>query len=25
LLDIVFKWMPYFFICFPVPGLKAKK
>jgi hypothetical protein len=25
LLDIVFKWIPYFFICFPVPGLKAKK
>jgi hypothetical protein len=25
LLDIVFRWMPYFFICFPVPGLKAKK
>jgi len=25
LLDIVFRWMPYFFICFPVPGLKGKK
>jgi hypothetical protein len=25
LLDIVFKWIPYFFICFPVPGLKGKK
>jgi hypothetical protein len=25
LLDIVFRWMPYFFICFPLPGLKAKK
>lgn len=25
LLDIIFHWMPYFFICFPVPGFKAKK
>ena len=25
LLDIIFHWIPYFFICFPVPGLKAKK
>ena len=25
LLDIIFRWMPYFFICFPIPGLKAKK
>lgn len=25
LLDIVFHWMPYFFICFPLPGFKAKK
>jgi hypothetical protein len=25
LLDIVFRWLPYFFICFPIPGLKAKK
>jgi hypothetical protein len=25
LLDIVFKWIPYFFICFPIPGLKGKK
>lgn len=24
LLDFVFKWMPYFFICFPLPGFKAK-
>jgi hypothetical protein len=25
LLDFIFRWMPYFIICFPVPGLKAKK
>jgi hypothetical protein len=25
LLDLIFHWLPYFFICFPVPGLKAKK
>ena len=25
LLDIVFKWIPYFFICFPIPGFKGKK
>src|SRR6185436_11781261 len=25
LLDFVFRWMPFFIICFPVPGLKAKK
>jgi hypothetical protein len=25
LLDIVFRWLPYFVICFPVPGLKAKR
>jgi hypothetical protein len=25
LLDIVFRWMPYFFICFPLPGFKGKK
>jgi hypothetical protein len=24
LLDFVFRWLPYFVICFPVPGLKAK-
>jgi hypothetical protein len=24
LLDFVFRWLPYFIICFPVPGLKAK-
>jgi hypothetical protein len=25
LLDIIFRWLPYFFICFPLPGFKAKK
>ena len=25
LLDFIFRWMPYFIICFPVPGLKGKK
>ena len=25
LFDFLFKWLPYFFICFPLPGLKAKK
>jgi hypothetical protein len=25
LLDFIFRWMPYFIICFPVPGLKAKR
>jgi hypothetical protein len=25
LLDIIFRWLPYFLICFPVPGLKGKK
>jgi hypothetical protein len=25
LLDFVFRWMPFFIFCFPVPGLKAKK
>ncbi len=24
-LDIIFRWIPYFVICFPLPGLKAKK
>lgn len=24
LLDFIFRWLPYFIICFPVPGLKAK-
>jgi hypothetical protein len=25
LLDIIFRWMPYFMICFPLPGFKGKK
>jgi hypothetical protein len=25
LFDIIFKWLPYLIICFPLPGLKAKK
>jgi hypothetical protein len=25
LFDFLFKWIPYFVICFPLPGLKAKK
>lgn len=25
LLDFIFRWLPYFAICFPVPGLKGKK
>jgi hypothetical protein len=25
LLDFVFRWLPFFIICFPIPGLKAKK
>ena len=25
LFDLIFRWMPYFIICFPIPGLKAKK
>jgi hypothetical protein len=25
LLDIIFRWVPYFIVCFPVPGFKAKK
>lgn len=24
LLDFIFRWMPFFFICFPLPGFKAK-
>jgi hypothetical protein len=24
LLNIIFRWLPYFFICFPLPGFKAK-
>lgn len=25
LLDIIFRWLPYFLICFPLPGISAKK
>jgi hypothetical protein len=25
LFDFLFKWLPYFVVCFPLPGLKAKK
>jgi hypothetical protein len=25
LFDIIFRWIPYFIICFPLPGFKAKK
>lgn len=25
LLDIIFRWIPFFLICFPLPGFKAKK
>jgi hypothetical protein len=25
LLDIIFRWTPFFVMCFPVPGLKAKR
>ncbi len=25
LLDFIFRWLPYFIMCFPVPGLKGKK
>lgn len=25
LLDFIFRWMPFFIICFPIPGLKGKK
>jgi hypothetical protein len=25
LLNVIFRWLPYFFICFPLPGFKAKK
>jgi hypothetical protein len=25
LLDIIFRWLPFFILCFPVPGLKGKK
>jgi len=25
LLDFIFKWMPWFIVCFPIPSLKAKR
>lgn len=25
LFDMIFKWLPYLFICFPIQGLKGKK
>ena len=25
LFDLIFKWIPFFLICFPLPGFKAKK
>lgn len=25
LLDIIFRWIPYFILCFPLPGFKAKR
>jgi hypothetical protein len=25
LLDFIFRWLPYFIICFPLPGLRGKK
>lgn len=25
LLDFIFRWLPYFVMCFPIPGLKGKK
>jgi hypothetical protein len=25
LLDIIFRWIPFFLICFPLPGFKAKR
>jgi hypothetical protein len=25
LLDIIFRWLPFFIFCFPIPGLKGKK
>jgi len=25
LLDIIFRWLPFFIVCFPIPGLKGKK
>jgi len=25
LLDFIFRWLPLFIVCFPVPGFKGKK
>ena len=25
LLDLIFRWLPWFILCFPVPNLKGKK
>jgi hypothetical protein len=25
LLDFIFRWLPFFILCFPVPGMRAKK
>jgi hypothetical protein len=25
LLDMIFRWVPYFLVCFPVPGFKGKE
>lgn len=25
LFDMFFRWVPYLFVCFPIPGLKGKK
>jgi len=25
LLDLIFHWLPFFIMCFPLPGLKGKK
>jgi len=25
LLDLIFRWLPFFIVCFPIPGLKGKK
>jgi hypothetical protein len=25
LLDLIFRWLPLFVVCFPLPGFKGKK
>jgi hypothetical protein len=25
ILDYIFRWLPYFIMCFPLPGFKGKK